>query len=412
VNTPPDKFWAAEGKKMYTRHELYLKVSGDVHDAADAAAAGAKDQEEKLAKLLLYCRGRIKRFGDEDVTERQREKAKENNSPSDTLKRGIGSGFDVNMLFAAMARAEGFDVRVARLSPRSDIPFNHAYRDRYFLPSLDIAVKVGDQWRFYDAAAKTLPMGMVSWAEEGSEALITDPRQPVFVTIPYSAAEKSLTARTGTFELDDQGTLQGQVRLAYTGHAASMRREEGLKRSAAQREDDIRDMVHAQYSTADVSDVTVDNMDDAEKPLTVSYKVKVPGYAQRTGKRLFLQAGYFQRGQLARFTAGDRKYDIWFEYPWAEQDHIDIKTPAGFALEDPDTPRPIDLGPLGEYRVSAKAAPGQLTYERTMAFGREGRLAFPLKLYPDVKQLFDVIHQNDQQSLTLRQKPASVGAAK
>jgi len=412
VNAPPDKFWASEGKKMYSRHEMYMKASGDVREAADAAAAGAKDQEEKLAKLLLYCRGRIKRFGDEDVTERQREKAKENNSPSDTLKRGIGSGFDVNMLFAAMARAEGFDVRVARLSPRNDIIFNHGYRDRYFLPALDIAVKVGDQWRFYDAAAKTLPIGMVSWSEEGAEALITDPKQPVFVPIPYSAAEKSLTARTGTFELDDQGTLQGQVRLAYTGHAASVRREEGLKRSAAQREDDIRDMVHAQYSTAEVSDVTVENMDDAEKPLTVSYKVKVPGYAQRTGKRLFLQAGYFQRGQLARFTAGDRKYDVWFEYPWAEQDHIEIKTPAGFALEDPETPRPIDLGPLGEYRVTAKAGAQQLTYERTMAFGREGRLAFPQKLYPNLKELFDTIHQSDQQSLTLRQKPASVGAAK
>ncbi len=399
-----DKFWASEGKRLYSQYEPYLKVSADIRQAADAVVAGAKDPAEKVANLLRYCQTKIKRFSDEDVTEQQREKAKENNKPADTLKRGIGSGFDVNMLFAAMARAAGFEARVARLGNRDDRPFDRAFQDTYFMNAIDIAVKVGDQWRFYDAAAKWLPVGMLQWQEEGSQALISDSKEPVFVQVPFSDAEKSLTTRTGEFALDGEGTLDGEVHMAYTGHAAAARREEKAKESAAQREDDVRDLVRRRFSNAEVSEVKVENVEDAEKPLTYSYRVKVPGYAQRTGKRLFVQLGYFEHGQASKFPASDRKYAVWFEYPWVEQDRVTIRVPPGFALESPAAPASIPFNELGGYEVSAKAGQGQLVYERKLAFGRGGRLIFPLSAYPAVKQAFDAIHDQDQHTLTLRQQ--------
>jgi hypothetical protein len=410
VKATPDKFWAGEGKRIYSQNEPYLKVNGDVRQASDAAVAGAKDAEEKLAKLLEYCRTKIKRFSDEDVTERQREKAKENNKPADTLKRGIGSGFDVNMLFAAMARAQGFDTRVARLGDRSDRPFDRSFLDTFFMRTMDIAVKVGDQWRFYDAAAKWLPVGMLRWEEEGSDALVTDPKEPVFVHAPISEPEKSLRSRTGVFQLDEEGTLEGEVHLAYTGHAAAGRREEHARQSPAQREDDVREMVRGQIGNAEVSEVKVENIEDAEKPLTYSYRVKAPGYAQRTGKRLFVPLAYFQRGQAAKFPASDRKYPIWFEYPWAEEDNVTFKVPAGFELENAEAPASFGLGEIGGYQVSVRAGKGLLIYQRKLVFGDKGRLAFALGAYPTLKKVFDAIHEEDQHTITLRQQAAGTGA--
>ena len=406
IKASPEEFWADQGKLTYAGFEPHLKATGEVREAADAAVAGARDPEEKLLRLLQFCESKIKKLSDDDVSSREREKAKENDKPSDTLKRGIGTAFDVKMLFAAMARAQGFDARVARLGSRSDRPFDRTLLTTFFLRSFEIAVRVGDKWRFYDPAAKWLPAGMVPWDEEGSDALVTDPKAPVFTTVPFSEPEKSLTLRTGVFELDEEGTLEGEASMAYTGHAASARRAGKARESAAQQEDDIREIVRGQTGNAEVSAVKVENIEDAEKPLTYSYRVKVPGYAQRTGKRLFVPLSYFQHGREARFPASERKYPVWFEYPWAEEDNVTIKVPKGFDLESAEAPASFGLGAVGEYRVSAKAGTGRLVYQRKLIFGRGGSVVFPLTAYPALKKAFDAIYEQDQHTLTLRQQAA------
>ena len=406
IKASPEEFWADQGKLTYAGFEPHLKATGEVREAADAAVAGARDPEEKLLRLLQFCESKIKKLSDDDVSSREREKAKENDKPSDTLKRGIGTAFDVKMLFAAMARAQGFDARVARLGSRSDRPFDRTLLTTFFLRSFEIAVRVGDKWRFYDPAAKWLPAGMVPWDEEGSDALVTDPKAPVFTTVPFSEPEKSLTLRTGVFELDEEGTLEGEASMAYTGHAASARRAGKARESAAQQEDDIREIVRGQIGNAEVSAVKVENIEDAEKPLTYSYRVKVPGYAQRTGKRLFVPLSYFQHGRAARFPASERKYPVWFEYPWAEEDNVTIKVPKGFDLESAEAPASFGLGEVGEYRVSAKAGTGRLVYQRKLIFGRGGSVVFPLTAYPALKKAFDAIYEQDQHTLTLRQQAA------
>ena len=63
------------------------------------------------------------------------------------------------------------------------------------------------------------------------------------------------------------------------------------------------------------------------KPFIYKYHVRVPEYAQRTGKRLFLQPGFFLKGIDPMFSAGTRRYPIYFHYPWSEEDKITIDLP-------------------------------------------------------------------------------------
>jgi len=406
----PDKYWAETGRKVYGNLKPFLKAGDEVRKAADEATAGAKDPEEKIARSMQYCRTRIKRLSDDDVTEQQRAKAKENHNPADTLERGMGTDFDINMLFASMLSSEGFETRLAKIADRSDLPFDRGFPDDYFMQTWDIAVKVGDRWRFYDAAARELPSGMLRWQDEGAQALVSDPKEPVFVQTPISEPEKSVTSRKGAFELSEDGTLEGSVQVAYTGHEAAQRRLDQASESAAQREESVREMVHGQFSNGEVSEVKVENADDGEKPLTFSYRVKIPGYAQKTGKRMFLQPAYFEHGLPAKFTAADRKYPVMFEYPWSEEDDVIVKLPPGYALESPGTPGEFPMGEIGGYGASVKVGEGLVAYHRQLVFGRGGRLAYQQKVYPAVKQAFDVIHDKDQHTITLRQQAAGAGA--
>jgi hypothetical protein len=406
----PGKYWPDMGRKLFASSKSRMKPNSEIRAAAEKAIAGAATPEDKIARLVTYCRTQIKDLLNDDVTEDQRQKAKRNNFAADTLGQGMGTPHDVNLLFGAMASAVGLETRLARLADRSDVAFDQSLTDDYFLNSYDIAVKIDGKWRFYDVAQKRLPVGMLRWQEEGSMALIADAKQPAFIETPISAPEKSSTTRKGVFRMAEDGTLEGDVSLQYTGHAAAAQREDREEESAAQREESVRDMVKSRFSNAEVSAVKIENLIECEKPVTYSYHVRIPGYAQRTGKRLFLQPAVFERGRPALFPTTERTYDVYFQYPWLETDDVTIKLPAGFRYENAEAPVPLTFGAPGEYRVSLRDnASGELCYQRQLIFGRSGARVFPVRVYSDLKQVFDIIHERDGQAITLRQASASQG---
>jgi hypothetical protein len=57
----------------------------------------------------------------------------------------------------------------------------------------------------------------------------------------------------------------------------------------AKREQSLTDEIKNQISAAEVSKITIENLTDSSKPLVEKFHVRVPNYAQKTGKRLFLQ---------------------------------------------------------------------------------------------------------------------------
>jgi hypothetical protein len=400
----PEKYWPEIGKKYYELYKQETKVSGEVKAAAASATEGASTAEEKIQRIHRYCVTQIKNLHADDVTEQQRLKAKANSTPADTLKRGTGTPHDLNMLFAALVSAAGLEARMAWLPSRDDMVPSRELTDDYFMRAYDIAVKVDGKWRFYDVAQKNLPFGMLRWQEEGMDALIADPKEPVFARTDLSGPEKSVSARNGLFVLGEDGTLSGDATLRYTGHTAARRRAEMETRSPAQREEAIRELVRSHLGNAEITAVKIEGLEEPEQALVYSYHVAIPGYAQRTGKRLFIQPGYFQRGEAPRFAASERKYDIHFEYAFTESDTVTIKLPAGFDLESPEAPGNINMGPPGEYVISLGITPArELVYKRRLIFGRGTYLIFPAQYYETVKSVFDAIHERDGKAITLRQ---------
>jgi transglutaminase-like putative cysteine protease len=408
------EFWPYLGKKAYEIFKPGMKVNGEVSRVAAEANGNATSPEEKLQRLFHYCRDKIKNAysASSGLSAADRANLKENKAPADTLKYGVGTGLDIDLLFAALAAAAGFDARVALAADREDTFFDPTFPDPYFLSLISIAVKVGNGWRFFDPGSAYVPFGMLRWQEEGQEVLVTDPANPVFVNIPLSLPEKSKQLRTANFRLNEDGTLEGDVRVEHTGHLGA-----GMKRrydddSPPQREKTLRDGLKAQMSTAELSDVHIDNATDLVKPFVYTYHIRVPSYAERTGKRIFLQPAFFQHGLNALFPTRNRKYDIYFGYPWSEQDEITIDLPDGYALDTLDELRPAAMGGgSAEYQagVYIKKEGHAITYRRSFFFGRGGTILFSVDQYAELKDYFDLLHQLDNYTITLKQT-ASAGS--
>jgi Domain of Unknown Function with PDB structure (DUF3857)/Transglutaminase-like superfamily len=403
----PEKFWKEYGKEKYDQYKSSAKVNDEVRKAAAEVIAGATTPEQQLQQIFEFCRSRIKNLHDDagGLTLEERDKLKSNKSPAETLKRGGGTGEDIDMLFAALATAAGFETRIVLTADRSDIFFDPAFADDYFINTYDVAVRVGNEWRFYDPASTYVPHSMLRWQEEGQKALLTDPKDPVFVTTPLSPPEKSVQKRSATLRLSEDGTLEGDVRIEHTGHFAVDMKENFDEETQTEREQALLDNLKEQMSTAEVTNISIQNVKDPIKPFVQTYHVRVPGYAQRTGKRLFLQPAFFQYGLKPLFATSERKHPIYFNYPWSEDDTVSIELPVGFALDSPDKPAPFGSGNISQYNVKLVVTKDgrKLIYNRTFFFGGEGSIFFPTEGYTTLKRFFDTLNKNDSHTITLKQ---------
>ena len=407
----PNKYWSDVGKRFYDRTKQLIKANDEVKQMSAQLIADAKTDDEKLMRLFEFCRTKIKNTSNDasGLTAEELAKAKDNKTPSDTLKRGMGSGGDIDLLFAALASAAGFDARIVLAPDRGDLFFNKELPNVYFIDPRMIAVNAGGTWKFFNPGYNYLPFGMLRWQEEGQQALITDPKQPVWVDTPMTSQEKSLVQRRAKLKLSDDGTLEGEIRVEFTGHFAIERKEELDEESDSEREAQVKDEVKSQISTAEITNIKIENVTDHEKPLIYTYNIRIPGYAQRTGKRLFIQPAFFQYGLKPQFASAGRKYAIYFHYPWSEDDQVHIDVPAGYTLDNADAPAPFASGKISEYKptLSITSDGKTLIYKRTFFFGGDGSVLFPVETYPQLKNFFDQLHKQDSHSIALKQAAAS-----
>lgn len=399
-------FWGMMGKMELAK--FLRKDEGDMKKAAAEITAGAATDEEKVRKIYEYCQTQIANTTfDPSITDEMREKLPEIKSAKDVLKKKSASAGYIDMLFGALAIGSGLEARVAYIGDRSKMFTSSRKIDEEFLHLGAIAIKFESGWRFFNPGTKFLPIGKLVWYEEDSAAEVVGEKDLVWVQTPYSDHEFSKTKRTGKFQLLDDGTLEGDVAVEIHGQPALLYRMENFDESPATLEEQLKDDVKREISAAEVSAIVIENLDSGSKPLIMRYKVRVPNYAQKTGKRLFLQPGFFEYGKSAVFSSSDRKYDIFFRYPWSEEDKIEIAFPKNFDLDNAETPPDVaDPSRIGSsvVRMGVDKANNVLIYNRKFHFGAGGNVLFNSSVYQPLKGLFDAFHKSDSHTISLRQK--------
>jgi len=394
------------GVQVYIGFQPYLKVDKEIKQKVTEITANVDWAEDQIDKIFQFCRNNIKNTSDKTLgfTEDDIEKLKENKKPSDTLKRGVGPAIDINLLFAAMVNAAGYEARIALMPDRGERLFDPNVVVPGALRPSTIAVRFGTTWKFFDPGLSYMAPGMLRWQEEGVDALIADKDQ-IWIKTPVTDAQKSKEKRTAKLRLDENGTVEGDVTVEYTGHLAVERKVANADDSPAQREENLKSMVKDRLSSAELTNIVIDNDADPTKPFVYKYHVRVPDYAQKTGKRLFFQPGFFTKGISALFSAGTRRYPIYFHYPWAEEDKITIELPKGYALDNADRPAPINAGAISQHEIKMGVTSDQstLVYNRSFFFGNPDLLLFPVEKYDVIKQLFDEVNRADNHIIPLKQ---------
>ncbi len=384
----PSLYWGAVSTEYAGLVKTMNKSDKEIKRTADEITASATTPEEKLRKIYEFCQTQIRNTAfDTTLTDEQRAKLPKNKTLADVLKNKSAGPQFIDMLFGAMASSLGLETRLALAGNRSKMFFTPNMTNDSFIHPAAIA-------------------GMLAWYEEDVWTMLVGEKNYNWVQTPGSDIDKTIAKRTGKFKLLEDGTLEGTVKVEYFGQNAVDFKMNNYDDSVNAREENLKSEIKARMSTAEVSDLSVSEIVDADKPLIYQYKVRVPNYAQRTGKRLFLQPGFFEYGESPVFSTAARKYDIYFQYPWSEEDNIQIEMPKGFALDNADAPGLVeDPQKIGSLKISMSVVneTNILNYRRKFHFASGNRNLFPATAYQPLKNLFDSFHKADTHTITLKQ---------
>ena len=213
-------------QETFNQLKQSLKTNSELKQVPLKPCRAPKSDNDKAIRLSRYIRKNVRNINDRQVGESQRiefygqlPKGRDRTS-AEILKSGLASSGEMNILFAAMASEAGLGSRPVLVSDKNDIDFNEQLVDEYFIRNVNMAVRIGDQWRVFDVSAKLLSPQMLSWRQEGTRALLADPKRPEFITAPYSVPDDSLARRTAKMSLSEDGTLEGDADLEWSGHRA------------------------------------------------------------------------------------------------------------------------------------------------------------------------------------------------
>jgi len=419
-----DSAWKRISGEVEADFRDKIRASKLIESKVAELLKGLETDGEKLARLYTFCQESITNYQfyesariQESVKRRER-RGDDFLSATRTLEAGGGFGNEVDFLFAALASAAGYQVRLMRNAGRDDIINVRISRGWTLLNRVCIGVFAEDKWRYFTPGDHIVPYGLLPWEDEGAVALVCARKAVQFERLPVSEPDVSLTSRVGRFRLEADGTLDGTVEETITGHSAVALKHEHWSQTEAECRTSIEKRITDRLSTAEVSDLTWQNLNDITFPIVVRYHLRVPAYAGEVGQRLMLAPSVFTNGVRPVFSAEKRAHPVMFPHAYSEHDDVEIVLPAGFVLDQASAPSPVggeDAIIKSRYGVRFARKTQTLRYDRRLDVGTALVSGVLPESYPTLKSVFDAVHRSDGHTMMVKPAPAvaapPVGAA-
>ncbi|MGE5325308.1 MAG: DUF3857 domain-containing protein, partial [Actinomycetota bacterium] len=273
-----EKFWNQIGLKAYEDTESFIGNHKEIGQAASQAVAGEADPEKKLRKL--YARVQQIRNLSYERTRTQAEEKKEdlktNNNVVDVLQHGYGTSKDITLLFAAMARADGFGAIVALSTDRSEQIFEPTLLEEWQLAAPVVMVNSTGKQFLLDPGTRFCPFGSLRWYRTATQALLLEKNGGVMVNIPLASHTQAVLERNADVQIAEDGTLTGDVTVRYGGYEGMERRLGALNTDEAGRNKRLENELKRWLPNGSVVKVKdAQPWDKSEEPLVAHFTIQV-----------------------------------------------------------------------------------------------------------------------------------------
>lgn len=405
-DTNPDKFWKDFAKKEYGRAEGFAgkssfltKITSETIPLNDPSEANLHKLYERMQKFRILNYELAK-----SEAQVKQENLKEPTNAEELWNSAYGSTGSINWLFLGMARTAGFDVHPLRIANRKLYFFNKARMNVRELGVSAVLVKLKGKDIILDPGAYLAPFGLLPWEATGTPALELDKDGGTWLETDLGIGDATRTLREGDLKLADDGTLEGTVRVTYSGQEAFAHRIDQMRASDTERKKALEDEIRTAIPLA--SEVDLTNTPDwttSAPSLVAEFHLKVPAWGTHAGQRLLLPTGLFSNNEKQTFDHANRTYAIYFEYPFDHVDNLKISIPSGWQVAGAPRASTMDLK-AAKYDFSAGNSGS------TVNLHRELLIQFVLldqQFYPTLRTLFHSLKTKDEEQVVLQPSAAN-----
>lgn len=375
-----------------------------IRQANEIAAAGKTD-EEKVYLLYDFCRAQITNYDFINTTEtklQQKERQKDGGGlwdwrPGDTLKSKAGFGRDINYLFAALVRSIGLETRMTYCGSRVE-SVSLAAQKHYFLVESPIAVKLGDNWQLFNPKDLYCEAGMLAPSLEGLSYLRCEKGDPVEGVVPFAPAERSRKEQSGTFTLNEEGDLEGEIVITLTGHEACELRTGAHDTPIEELTTDFTQGLVKQTPNMIITALSFENLTKLSGPVFVRFHAKIQGYAELMGEKMMFAPSLFAKSSPPIFSAPTRRLPLFFPFATTRLDAVSITLPEGYTLDLAGLPAnvPDNSGTMAvKYSAGYNSKTRTLLLKRDFVLCKDGCTLFSPSIYPALKRQEELISKSD-----------------
>ncbi len=398
--TDPTTFWKEQGQSYYRAIEQFMDKRKAMEQAVATIVSPSDPPEAKLQKIYARVQQIRNTSFEREKTEKEqkREKQKSPGNVEEVWKWGVGTGHQINWLFVALARAAGFESYPVMVSTRNKRFFNPALMNASQIDNTVLLVKLNGSDVFLDPGTRFAPYGLLPWHETGVNGLRVDKDGGTWVKTSVPGSSVTRIERKADFTLDPEGTLLGNVKLVFSGLEALSLRTEERNEDDTTRKAALEELVKEAIPVT--SEVELTNQPDwqgATPVLEASYRVRVPSWASRAGRRAFVPLGVFGSQEKHVFEHAERHFPIYFHYPYQKVDDITIALPSGWKLDSPPDPVRLDFKGV-EFAQRAEDKTGALHVSRTL---RSDLTLVEVKHYEALRRFFQTVRTGDEQQAVL-----------
>jgi hypothetical protein len=397
----PSAYWYEIGRGISNWLDQYVGHSKEIASEAAAVVGTETDPEKKLRKLyaraqeirnLSYERHRTEK-------ERKSEDLKENKNVVDVLHRGYGDRHEITRLFVALARGAGFTASVVFVSSRETRLFDREVLSFSQLDSEIARVRLNGKDIFLDPGTRFCPYPLLRWMRTGTAAMdMADPGQ--FISTPGATEDSAFISRSAELKLDPEGVVKGEVRVEFQGLEALEHRLSALDTDDAGRKKELEDEVRLWLpANAKVEMEDAVGWEKEYEPLTAVFNVEVPEFASAAGKRLMVPTALFQPKQKRVLKSGTRRFPVYYNYAFTENDHMNLRLPEGYALETLASPQTAATK-FARYTTNADATGPYVNLDRSLKFNG---IFFQPDRYEELRLFFAKVQAGDELQTVVRQ---------
>ena len=244
----------------------------------------------------------------------------------EAFKNKNGNVAEINLMLTAMLRFAGLDANPILISTQSNgfvinpslTAFNYVI----------CGVEIENDIILLDATEKfalpnILPKRALNWfgriiRKSGSSAIVE--------LMPKKMSSKNYNLMV---DLMIDGSIKGKLRNTLNNHQALFQRIE-LKNDD---NDKIIEKFENEFEGINISENTVENLNETEKPLILNYTFEKNNHIEIVNDKIFFSPMFFLKTKENPFKAEKREYPVDFTFPTESNYNIIITIPDGYAVE-------------------------------------------------------------------------------